>query len=437
VTRTCKIPVPVTAFQADDHTRVVTQHELRVSPWQKVDFLPGLPKVSRQEAQLFQSLEWLFPAFAESGEMLEAMSRTLQHCLQSEVQLTFDYFQLLPVSALPSCIAEPTFLAVLSFHPYPPRGFWEMELGFAHKAVEMLLGGASSESVEIRALTELEEGVLQFLALQVLREMFAGAEAGKVHVRLDNILGSSKPIMPLVASETQMVLMSLSVSLGGYTGYFRFFIPATVLGKLQPHADAPVRAYRMQQNVLRAKPRLALPRLFWRVEIGYAELSLAQLKGLCPGDTVILDELHLRADKQEDGRAELRIGTGFSGHLDCKLCFEGKGYKAEVEKIILGTLLENTDGFFAGEGKGEAMDPKQLTAAPLLSDVPMRLVVELARIPVTLEEVVEMKVGHIVDLGRLATDPLNLVVNGKTVGQGELVEFEGRLGVRLIAMDAS
>jgi len=417
---------------------VVTQDELLMGTWKKVDSLPRLPKVSRQETQLFRCLEWLFPAYAEHGEMLDAIAKTLQNCLQSDVHLTFDYFQLLPVSELPSCIAETTFLAVLSFRPYQPRGFWEIELGFAHKAVEMLLG-ANSESIESRALTELEEGVLQFLALQVLRAMFASTEAGKTHVRLDNILSNSKTILPLMASETQMVLMSLSASVGGHTGYFRFFIPATILAKLQPPAQAFARAYRMQQNLIRAKPRLALPRLFLRAEIGHAEISLAQFRGLRPGDTVILDELHLRPDERAEGKAELRMGAGLSGHLDCRLRFDGRGYKAEVEKVVLGTLSEDVDCSLSagGERKGETMDPNQLTAAPLLSDVPLRLVVELARIPVTLEEVVEMKVGHTIDLGRLASEPLSLVVNGKAVGQGELVEFEGRLGIRLISVEAS
>ncbi|MCL2012566.1 MAG: FliM/FliN family flagellar motor switch protein [Cystobacterineae bacterium] len=426
--------------RAADSTMLLTQNDLlSMCSWKKVEFFPNLPKVSRQEAQLFKSLEWLFPAFAEPFEMLEAIAQTLKNCLQSEdVQLTFDYFQVVPVSALPSCVAEPTFLAVLSFRPYQPRGFWEIELGFAHKAVELLLG-ANSESVEIRALTELEEGILQFLALQVLRTMFVNAGAGKVHVRLDNIFSSSKAVMPLMASETHMVLMSLSASVDGHKGCFRFFIPATVLSKLQPHADAPVRAYRMQQNLIRAKDRLALPNLSLRVEIGHAEIPKAEYEGLRPGATVLLDKLTLRPDKRADGSAELRIGAGFSGHLDCQLGFDGRGYKAEVEKITLGTVSESLDHNLSDRGKrkGEIMDPNQLSAAPLLSDVPLRLVVELARIPVTIEEVVEMKVGHVIDLGRLASDPLNLVVNGKTVGQGELVEFDGQLGIRLIAVEGS
>ncbi|MCL2314540.1 MAG: FliM/FliN family flagellar motor switch protein, partial [Proteobacteria bacterium] len=276
--------------------------------------------------------------------------------------------------------------------------------------------------------------VLQFLALQVLRAMFVNAEVGKVHVRLDNIFSSSKSIMSLMASETQMVLMSLSVNIGGCAGYFRFFIPATVLAKLQPHADAPARAYRMQKSLIRAKSRLVLPEMFLRAEIGHAEIPVAEFGELCPGAVVLLDKLSLRPDKREEGRAELRLGRGFSGHLGCRLGFDGRGYKAEVEEIVLGALLENSS---MGGEKGESMEANQISAAPLLSDVPLRLVVELARIPVTLEEVVEMRVGHVIDLGRLASDPLNLVVNGKTVGQGELVEFDGQLGIRLIAVEGT
>ena len=424
---------------------VVTQKELPQKSWKKVVSFPKLDKISPQAPQLFRNLEWMFPAFLETKEMLDAISRTLQNCLQCEVGVALERLELVPVSSLE--VAEPTFLAVLSFRPYQPRGFWEIELGFAHKAVGILLG-ANSESIETRALTELEEGILQFLALQVLKEMFAGTEVGKLQVRLDNILSSKKTMLSLVASETQMVLMHLSVSVGGHTGAFRFFIPATVLSKLKPPADALVRAYRVQQNVIRAKSHLALPPLFLRAEIGHAEISLAQLRGLRPGDTVILDALSLRpefradgsaADFRADGRAELRVGTGFSGHLDCQLRFDGRGYEAEVEKIVLGALLKNVDDGFStrGERKGETMDPNQLTAAPLLADVPLRLVVELARIPVTLEEFVEMKAGHVIALGRLASEPLNLVINGKTVGQGDLVEFDGQLGIRLISVESS
>jgi flagellar motor switch protein FliM len=432
VTHTKKIFIPP---QAGEHTLVMPSDELpSTGTWKKVVSLGGLSQVSRQEAQLFKNLEWLFPAFSGFGEMLEAIAKTLKNCLNSDVQITFDYFQLIPVSELPAYIADPTFLAALSFRPYQPRGFWEIELGFAHEAVEMLLG-ANSESVEIRALTELEEGLLQFLALQVLRTIFTHSEAEKIHVRLDNILSSSKAVVSLAAPETQMVLMSLSASVGGYTGYFRFFIPATVLAKLRPHAEAPVRAYRMQQNLIRSNFRLAMPPLLLRAEIGYAEISLAEFEELRPGDTIILDKLSLRPDRQAEGRAELRVGSGFSGHLDCRLRFDGRGYKAEVEEIVLGAVSETMEA--EAKRKGEKMDSDQLSAAPLLSDVPLRLVVELARIPTTLEEVVEMKVGYIIDLGRLATDPLNLVVNGKTVGQGELVEFEGQLGIRLISIEGA
>jgi flagellar motor switch/type III secretory pathway protein FliN len=61
-------------------------------------------------------------------------------------------------------------------------------------------------------------------------------------------------------------------------------------------------------------------------------------------------------------------------------------------------------------------------------------VVELARIPVTAEQVVALKVGQVVDLNRVPGEPVELSVNGKVVARGELVEVEGHLGVRILSL---
>ena len=69
--------------------------------------------------------------------------------------------------------------------------------------------------------------------------------------------------------------------------------------------------------------------------------------------------------------------------------------------------------------------------AELLGDVPLQLTVELARLPMTADAVVALRVGQVVDLQRTATEPVELSVNGKVVARGELVEIEGQLGVRV------
>lgn len=73
-------------------------------------------------------------------------------------------------------------------------------------------------------------------------------------------------------------------------------------------------------------------------------------------------------------------------------------------------------------------------AAELLSDIPLQLTVEVGRLPVTAEEIVGLKAGHVFDLRRGAAEPVDLSVNGKIIAQGELVEVEGNLGVRILAL---
>ncbi len=79
-------------------------------------------------------------------------------------------------------------------------------------------------------------------------------------------------------------------------------------------------------------------------------------------------------------------------------------------------------------------DTTRQDAAELLNDVPLHVAVELARVPVTAEQIVSLHVGKILELGTAPGDPVNLSVNGKVVARGELVEVEGQLGVRILTL---
>jgi flagellar motor switch protein FliM len=68
----------------------------------------------------------------------------------------------------------------------------------------------------------------------------------------------------------------------------------------------------------------------------------------------------------------------------------------------------------------------------LLGDIPMVLMVELGRVQLTADEIIRLRPGQLIELGRAPTDPVDLVVGGKLVAKGELVEIDGALGVKLL-----
>ena len=88
------------------------------------------------------------------------------------------------------------------------------------------------------------------------------------------------------------------------------------------------------------------------------------------------------------------------------------------------------------EGLGDLDEtlPKEMDISELAPDVPIKLVAVLGKKRMTLNELLKMKKGEVVDLNRPPSEIVDLMANGQMVGQGELVEIDGKLGVRILKL---
>lgn len=73
----------------------------------------------------------------------------------------------------------------------------------------------------------------------------------------------------------------------------------------------------------------------------------------------------------------------------------------------------------------------------VFSNIPVNLSVELGRSQISLKEVFELTEGSIIELERLVGEPLDLVVNGQVVAQGEVVAIDNNYGLRVTNILAS
>lgn len=64
-------------------------------------------------------------------------------------------------------------------------------------------------------------------------------------------------------------------------------------------------------------------------------------------------------------------------------------------------------------------------------DVPVELAVEIGRTTMTIGETLSLAPGSIVSLNRLAGEPVDLLVNGKVIAQGEVVVIDEEFGMRI------
>jgi flagellar motor switch protein FliN/FliY len=81
--------------------------------------------------------------------------------------------------------------------------------------------------------------------------------------------------------------------------------------------------------------------------------------------------------------------------------------------------------FEGEEAKGEKVESR------MLGDIPVQATVELGKTELSLKEILELSEGSIIELNRLAGEPLDLKVGGQLIAQGEVVAIDDYYGLRI------
>lgn len=67
----------------------------------------------------------------------------------------------------------------------------------------------------------------------------------------------------------------------------------------------------------------------------------------------------------------------------------------------------------------------------MIMDVPVTLAMEFGRTQISIKQLLQLKQGSVVELDRLASEPLDIYVNGTLVARGEVVVVNDKFGIRL------
>lgn len=66
----------------------------------------------------------------------------------------------------------------------------------------------------------------------------------------------------------------------------------------------------------------------------------------------------------------------------------------------------------------------------LLENIGVKLTVEVGRAELTIRDLLRLSEGSVIELDRLAGDPLDVLVNGTLIAKGEVVMVGERFGIR-------
>jgi len=76
----------------------------------------------------------------------------------------------------------------------------------------------------------------------------------------------------------------------------------------------------------------------------------------------------------------------------------------------------------------QAPDTKNLN---MLLDIPLQVTVELGRTKRTVKDILELGSGSIIELDKLAGEPVDILLNSQLIAQGEVVVIDENFGVRI------
>lgn len=87
----------------------------------------------------------------------------------------------------------------------------------------------------------------------------------------------------------------------------------------------------------------------------------------------------------------------------------------------------------ATEGSGPTMelDANKDRNLQLILDIPLRVTVELGRTKLPVNELLNLGPGSVIELNKLAGEPMEVFVNDKLIARGEAVVVNEKFGVRL------
>lgn len=138
----------------------------------------------------------------------------------------------------------------------------------------------------------------------------------------------------------------------------------------------------------------------------------------------------------EEGQKVDDIGSDWANALNEQASAQSGDASAQPN---LGDMNLNFGGDVAQPGIGEGF-----TSAPardgaaggdsdigMVMDIPVHLSVELGRTKVPIKNILQLAQGSIVELDTLAGEPMDVLVNGYLIAQGEVVVVNEKFGIRL------
>jgi flagellar motor switch/type III secretory pathway protein FliN len=191
------------------------------------------------------------------------------------------------------------------------------------------------------------------------------------------------------------IAVSSSIAVGEIPGQFRIFLPLDFFPWQKDGGEST---------------QECPPGLCWQfpVSVGFVDLSPDEIAHIDPGDVLVTENV-----------VAVLYPNDFS-----------RGWAVVAEASNFRSF--RVDKYFQRSAPVETGEATGAVSKADVASLPLRLHVILGEKELTFSEIQSLSAGTIVQLETIKPDSVSLMVNGKVLGDGELVEVEGKLAVRVL-----
>lgn len=403
-----------------------------------------LPKYTRESAALLASFSRYLGVTNNGARLMGEVAKAAEALFRQPVNVALDHLHATTFDEIAMTVPEHAVLVRIGMAPKEEKIIWELDPVLGAMLIERLLGGRSEEVGLSRKLTDIEEGVITYGLLRLVAAFQTNWEQGsELAVRLEAFDQSIELFRPLFPEDATFHQISVRASVGEVVAFSRVFIPNSLTAGAFSLPEEPVGSEGHWRALRQNLARIGEQWVLGRTQVATIDLAPEDMAALDLGDIVLLENHQLQGTGEAlSGVADVRIGRGKNGTLRCNLLWRNGRLDLQIAEIALQEEPQKmSDEDIPAEpadieegGEAAPIEDNLQESEGLLRDVPAPVVVELGRLKMSTSQVIRLKQGQILRLGRSPADPVDLVVNNRIFARGELIEVDGEIGVRLVQL---
>ena len=297
----------------------------------------------------------------------------------------------------------------VTLSPLTPPLFWVMGKGDRDKFTAWMLNGQTKGKAFSSDL--LQEGYYRFLLLEALHALQSLEPIQQMTLHLAEEI-------PLPAEDTFCIDVALSYN--GKSCWGRLIITSAFRKAWIHHFSA----FPAEYTPTPLSQRLEL---IIGIKTGSTRLQQSEWRALRPGDALLLD------DGGYDPRQGRTLATLTLGTIPL---FQAQIQQNKLELLKYAHIYEDT--MQEHTSTPHHSSPKQFASAeeePIpIKNLPLDVTIEIARLKITLDQLMQLSPGNMLELPVHPDQGVSLTVNGQKVGRAELVYLGEALSVRILEL---